>query len=1330
MKLLPSELARDDSNVQRVKLEAKALAQLKHPNIITTFDFGSTYMQEPFIVMEYVAGESLKEILDREVLLPLNRAIRIFLQVVDAMRYAHGAGILHRDLKPHNVMVSNEPEQDHVKVLDFGVAKLAEYTQKITRTGEVVGSPLYMSPEQCTGRPTDQRCDIYSVGVMMFETLTGSPPFRGENYISTVHLKCTKLAPNFRDVVPGKVFPEKLEMIVLKCLEIEPDNRYSSMAELKGELELVAGTLPKTERPKAGSQNSSLSTTGSATAGFRGNSDPISPIKSSAPGTGEVGWKPSWSGETTPTPSPVPSPSSYDKWSDSIASIETSDKELFGGPQQAADTGGLSRGSWSGPGTEVGDDDARRPAKPSSVASDRIESKPQIGKLLTQDLASLSAALEASTVERTKTSDRLPAQNPPASLPEDITGDRPVVGEETQQTSRPVPVPDAKNKQGDSHFVLTWDSKSGPSWSATSAAPQKQRPPAPAPAPLSPPRANPTGSNPILSDLVAPTASRSGLPAQPSRTPSAGSAPYGAQVPQAYMPTTASQNSIPPVQLSPDPTRVARADASSQQAYMPTTASQNSIPPVQLTPDSMRAAQTNASATQTYVSPSASQNSAPPVQLSPDPMWAAQAGGSSPLAYMQPTASQNSMPPVQLSQASAREAYMPPTASHNSMSAVQSSPGPMASTQAPQPYVPMAPYNPTPGVQPGGTASHSSLPPVTPGPTASHNSLPMTPVGSHPQSFMPHMMDPPGPTTSQNAVPVVTHSAPQTSPSPPNNPSPAIGQRIPVPDAFLNRTIALGSPQALQAVAGNPLADQELRPSDFDVVPQPIPQPNPSAKPGTSLSNLIALPPYNNQRSSRTDIPAQPSTASADFPGLFQPASPDDIPPLDKLVAGSAQNRSEAAPQAEGPLWKAPTSATVVPTTPQGAGPPPPWGQAGAGTQSGPSWGLPGLAQQGTDAGSAPQGAPPPPWGARPATYDDQSKGSWADASIPPESAIQALSSPTPGAPPSIPLPEQPDGKMTSSRSGARPFLQDNTGIDLQEHSEVTGGLDDGSDHTVQVSRPKSKNLDWNATPPTAPTPAGPMEPHYEDVLRETVAVPPPVDKKTPAGHVPFDVAALNAIPTPSVKAPKPMLPDEPQQQPSTPLRTPITPPSRTRYGDETDSSVRTGGSSALRFSNSRGGAESKKRVLITLSCVAVCIFVIIAVYILIGVKPKTATTESAPPVATQTTPPPSEPVPTSAIPTPAPPTKQSAATSTTIPTASGTPPVAPPSSETKQQPTTPLTVPTNKKAKPVIAKKPKKPKRPKAAKPAPSTTEASAGPKRRRAYSTVDSYMKGNEGN
>lgn len=298
IKLLPSELARDSSNVDRLKLEAKALAQLSHPNIVTTFDFGFSAMREPYIVIEYVDGESLKEILEREVLLPIDRAVPLFVQIVDAMRFAHANKILHRDLKPHNIMVSNQPEVDHVKVLDFGVAKMVEDAQSITRTGEVVGSPLYMSPEQCVGKPYDHRCDIYSVGVVMYEALTGTVPYRGENYISTVHLKCTKLAPAFKDVVPGRAFPKQLETIVLRCLEVESEKRYPSMLDLKAELELVANSIPKVDRPQALAQSRSTREIHPSTISSDSIISSVSDAEFNPPtGAGdphELGWQPSW----------------------------------------------------------------------------------------------------------------------------------------------------------------------------------------------------------------------------------------------------------------------------------------------------------------------------------------------------------------------------------------------------------------------------------------------------------------------------------------------------------------------------------------------------------------------------------------------------------------------------------------------------------------------------------------------------------------------------------------------------------------------------------------------------------------------------------------------------------------------------------------------------------------------------------------------------------------------------------------------------------------------------------------------------------------------------
>lgn len=553
MKLLPSELARDESNVQRVKLEAKALAQLNHPNIVTTFDFGFTYMQEPFIVMEYVAGQSLKEVLDREVLLPVDRAIKIFLQAVDGMRYAHSAKILHRDLKPHNIMVSEEPEPDHVKILDFGVAKFAEYTQQITRTGEVVGSPLYMSPEQCTGRPTDHRCDIYSIGVMMFETLTGNPPFRGENYISTVHLKCTKLAPNFRDVVPGRVFPDRLETIVLKCLEIEPDKRYANMAELRADLELVAGGVPKVERSKT-----SQSLGGS-------KADTKTP---SAAAPGEIGWKPAWSGGGTPN---MVSQAAADDWSDSIVTGTEPDAWQPAGGQSLNPPNNIASPApkamipptpavqppqpparqpvetWRDNSTpSVADDSWREPSSPNLSADDwnsldesRIptgltgqwpQSKPpqiatppavaspptQHQPMQAQDLASLSAALEAQSVSGPPHHATAPDHTQHTGTQSQvITGDHPTI----QVGSNTVPVPTPNKDAADSHFVLTWDSKSGPAWSATTATPQKPRGPAHATNTRNPIQAPAQPAAPTAAKAAPQATAVNGAPPQPRNTP-------------------------------------------------------------------------------------------------------------------------------------------------------------------------------------------------------------------------------------------------------------------------------------------------------------------------------------------------------------------------------------------------------------------------------------------------------------------------------------------------------------------------------------------------------------------------------------------------------------------------------------------------------------------------------------------------------------------------------------------------------------------------------------------------------------------------------------------
>ncbi|MDZ4835868.1 MAG: protein kinase [Candidatus Melainabacteria bacterium] len=241
LKLLPPELAHDEINSKRLEREAKALAKLNHPNIVTTYDFGLTQHGQAYLVMELVDGESLKELLLRDGRMELNRAIKIFIQMADAMRFAHQHGIVHRDLKPHNVMIAQAPSPDFVKVLDFGIARLAD-SQKLTRVGEIIGSPLYMSPEQCLSEPVDHRTDIYALGVLMYVSLTGHVPFKGDTLYETVERKCTMPPPRFADIAPELDIPGFLEELIRHCLAVEKEDRFQSMDEVKKMLESIGSS--------------------------------------------------------------------------------------------------------------------------------------------------------------------------------------------------------------------------------------------------------------------------------------------------------------------------------------------------------------------------------------------------------------------------------------------------------------------------------------------------------------------------------------------------------------------------------------------------------------------------------------------------------------------------------------------------------------------------------------------------------------------------------------------------------------------------------------------------------------------------------------------------------------------------------------------------------------------------------------------------------------------------------------------------------------------------------------------------------------------------------
>ena len=185
VKTLKLQLLEDPGLFKRFQREVKALSQLNHPNIVTAFDcfFGAN--GQVYFVMDYLSGRSLQEVLAVEKRLSPERAREIFVQVCSATEHANRHGIVHRDLKPGNIMLTGNSGEEVVKIVDFGLAKLGADAQRLTQTGELWGSPLYMSPEQCQGLELDSRSDIYSLGVVIFEALTGSTPFFGANCVET-----------------------------------------------------------------------------------------------------------------------------------------------------------------------------------------------------------------------------------------------------------------------------------------------------------------------------------------------------------------------------------------------------------------------------------------------------------------------------------------------------------------------------------------------------------------------------------------------------------------------------------------------------------------------------------------------------------------------------------------------------------------------------------------------------------------------------------------------------------------------------------------------------------------------------------------------------------------------------------------------------------------------------------------------------------------------------------------------------------------------------------------------------------------------------------------
>ena len=226
LKVIASNLAEDPTAAERFRREVGAARKITHVNVIRIHD-----LEEDgrllFLSMEYFPGMDLEELLSRRGVLPLAEARPILVQICDALSAAHRVGVIHRDLKPGNVLVN---EQGEVRVIDFGLAK-ASYMHSMTATGLIMGTPEYMAPEQVRGRTTDHRTDIYALGVLAYTLLCGQPPFRGDTPIAVGFQHCAEPPRPLRELKPD--LPQALDAAVLKCLEKDPADRFDSVADFK-----------------------------------------------------------------------------------------------------------------------------------------------------------------------------------------------------------------------------------------------------------------------------------------------------------------------------------------------------------------------------------------------------------------------------------------------------------------------------------------------------------------------------------------------------------------------------------------------------------------------------------------------------------------------------------------------------------------------------------------------------------------------------------------------------------------------------------------------------------------------------------------------------------------------------------------------------------------------------------------------------------------------------------------------------------------------------------------------------------------------------------------
>ncbi len=263
-----------EAMVLRFEREAKAYAALQHRNIVSVYDFGTDENNKPFLVMDFVEGEMLDEVIASGAALSIEVIIEIFSQLLDGLSHAHQKSIVHRDLKPANVMIQGIKGSDVrnivVKLMDFGIAKLKNEQDEgafLTQPGSVIGSPLYMSPEQGAASEVDLRSDIYSVGCMLFEALIGRPPFKGDTAMKTIFAHRSSELPDMDELARFGSIRADLESILRKALEKRPESRYQSASAMRQDLLAVAEKMRR-EKVECERKSRSASMLTKAAGGF------------------------------------------------------------------------------------------------------------------------------------------------------------------------------------------------------------------------------------------------------------------------------------------------------------------------------------------------------------------------------------------------------------------------------------------------------------------------------------------------------------------------------------------------------------------------------------------------------------------------------------------------------------------------------------------------------------------------------------------------------------------------------------------------------------------------------------------------------------------------------------------------------------------------------------------------------------------------------------------------------------------------------------------------------------------------------------------------------